>query len=258
MSMRVVSDGGPLEPRVLKAGNRGPFTLDGTRSFLIGIKKVAVIDPGPDVEDHVRALSSALEDVPQIRILLTHGHGDHSGGAPALAEKLGASIQGPPSTPFSPLLEGEPIPTDQGEILPISTPGHTRDHLAFFWPEAGALFVGDLLLGRGNTTWLGEYPGCIADYLASLDRVEALGPRIIYPAHGAPLKNPTSALRRFRDHRLERLRTLAAIRAVAPDAPLEELVRKVYGRELPPRLVKAAHSSIQVMLHHLDNEEAPL
>ena len=143
-------DGGALEPRVLNAGNRGPFTLDGTRSYLIGHEQVVVIDPGPDVEDHVRALSLALKDVPQVRILLTHGHGDHSGGAAALAQRLGSPVHGPASTPFSPLIEGTPIPTDAGHLIPIATPGHTRDHLAFFWPAAGALFVGDLLLGRGK------------------------------------------------------------------------------------------------------------
>jgi len=241
-----------LEPRVLKAGNRGPFTLDGTRSFLVGQKQAVVIDPGPDVEEHVRALSSALEGSTEVRILLTHGHSDHSGGASALSKAIGAPVYGPPSSQFSPLSEGDSIPTDEGELTPLSTPGHTRDHQVFFWSRANVLFGGDLLLGRGNTTWLGEYPGCVADYLASLERIEQLAPGVIYPAHGAPIRNPAAVLQRFRDHRLDRLRRLRAARDESPEADLDELVKVLYGREIPPRMVKAAGSSIQVMLHHLD------
>jgi glyoxylase-like metal-dependent hydrolase (beta-lactamase superfamily II) len=241
-----------LEPRVLKAGNRGPFTLDGTRSFLVGKKQAVLIDPGPDVEEHVRVLSSALSEANELRILLTHGHGDHAGGAAALAKALGAPVYGPASTQFSPLGEGDSIPTDEGELTALSTPGHTRDHLAFLWSRGNVLFAGDLLLGRGNTTWLGEYPGCVADYLASLDRVEALAPAVIYPAHGGPLRNPEATLRKFRDHRLERLQELKAIRAESPNADLDEMVSIIYGGKIPPRMAKAAHSSIEVMLHHLD------
>ena len=250
--MNMPTGASSLEPRLLKAGNRGPFTLDGTRSFLVGQKQAVVIDPGPDVEEHVRALLSALRGATEVRILLTHGHGDHAGGAAALAKALGAPVYGPASTHFSPLSEGDSIPTDAGELTPLCTPGHTRDHMVFFWPRANILFAGDLLLGRGNTTWLGEYPGCVADFFASLERVEALAPAVIYPAHGGPLRNPEATLRKFRDHRLERLRQLKAVRDESPNAGLDELVEIIYGGRIPPRMVKAAHSSIEVMLHHLD------
>jgi glyoxylase-like metal-dependent hydrolase (beta-lactamase superfamily II) len=247
----VGSSAGIAEPRVVKAGNRGPFTLDGTRSFLIGRKRAVVIDPGPNEEEHVRALSHALAAATDVRILLTHGHGDHAGGAALLARALDAPVFGPPSAGFLPLIEGDAIPTDAGDLVALSTPGHTRDHLAFSWLRARALFAGDLILGRGATTWLGEYPGCVADYLAALDRVQALDPAIIYPAHGPPVRSPRKTLEVFRAHRLERLKRVEEIRAEAPEAPVEEVVRAVYGRDLPPRLVKAAQSSIEVMLHHL-------
>jgi len=181
-------------PRVIKAGNRGPFTLDGTRSFLVGQKRIAVIDPGPDVAEHVRALSRALERAAEVRILLTHGHGDHAGGAGALAHALNASVFGPPSAGFLPLEDGEEIPTDEGDLVSLATPGHTTDHLAYFWPRTRALFAGDLVLGRVATTWLGEYPGCVADYLASLERVMDLTPDTLYPAHGPPVRTVRETL----------------------------------------------------------------
>lgn len=226
--------------------------MDGTRSFLIGEKRAVVIDPGPDVEEHVRALVSALEGASQVSILLTHHHGDHCGGAWGLSEALGATVYGPPSTGFRPLPEGEPIPTDVGDLIPLATPGHTRDHLAFFWPRAGALFVGDLLLGRGATTWLGEYPGCVADYLDSLKAIADLAPQALFPAHGPAIGDPPKAIQRFRQHRLDRLEELRVARASDPGASPEELARTVYGKELPSGVVKAAVSSIEVMLHHLD------
>jgi glyoxylase-like metal-dependent hydrolase (beta-lactamase superfamily II) len=253
--MNVPSGVRPLEPRILKAGNRGPFTLDGSRSYLIGRKLAVVIDPGPDVEEHVRALVVALEDAEEVRIVLTHHHGDHAGGARKLSEALAAPVLGPPSAGFQPLSEGDSLPTDEGDLEVLSVPGHTRDHIAFFWPQGRAMFVGDLLLGRGATTWLGEYPGCVGDYLASLDRISAWEPGVLFPGHGKAMREPLRALGRFRDHRLERLQRLRSAREESPDASLETLARVVYGRELPPRLVKASLSSIEVMVHHLDTEK---
>ena len=241
-----------LAPRVVKAGNRGPFTLDGTRSFLVGKDTAVVIDPGPDVEEHVRALCLALTPNRDLKILVTHGHSDHAGAASALSELLAAPLFGPPSVNGRELSEGDRIPTDEGHLVTITIPGHTRDHLGFFWPEASAFFAGDLVLGRGTTTWLGEYPGCVADYLVSLNRVLELEPRIIYPAHGPPIKAPAKTLEAFRNHRLGRLEQLQEVLRSHPRASVEEMVRQVYGAEVPDRLINAARSSIEVMLFHLE------
>ena len=240
-----------LEPRVVKAPNRGPFTLDGTRTFLVGHEHVAVIDPGPDAEDHVRALSRVLESTGEIRILLTHGHPDHSGAARRLARELSPRVA--VSTPFpSPPSEGDVFTTDQGTLRVVETPGHTRDHLSFHWVEAQALFVGDLVLGRGNTTWVGEYPGCVGDYLASLRKVRSLAPRVLYPSHGPPLASPMEALSAFESHRLQRIDQVRIARARHPQLGLDELVGLVYGRAVPPRMAKAARSSVEMILHHLE------
>lgn len=244
---------GDLKPRVFKAGNRGPFTLDGTRSFVVGKKRAVVIDPGPNVEEHVRALSFALSEAEDVRLLLTHGHGDHAGAAASLSAALGAPVFGHSSRDGPGLADGQRIPTDEGELVAISTPGHTKDHIGFFWPRAAALFAGDLVLGRGATTWLGEYQGCVADYLASLDRVKELAPGIIYPAHGPPLRSPDKTLDVYRAHRMLRLDQVSEIRRANPEASVGEFVRAVYGPEIPDRLAKAARSSIEVMLFHLES-----
>lgn len=250
-----------MEPRVVKAGNRGPFTLDGTRTFLIGKSQVAIIDPGPEVKDHLRALFSSLVGAEEVQILLTHGHTDHAGGASSLATKLGAQISASPlcrrpalaSGSVRALREGDRIPTDQGHLEVLEVPGHTRGHLAFHWVDAEALFVGDLLLGKGDTTWIGEYPGCVSDYLASLQKVRALSPRIIYPTHGPPLSNPLATLERFQGHREARITEVEEARRFHPEASAEDLARIIYGGELSEGLVDAARKSVEVTLIHLES-----
>lgn len=154
----------------------------------------------------------------------------------------------------SPLAEGDSVPTDQGELRVVEIPGHSKDHLAFLWVPARALFVGDLVLGRGDTTWLGEYPGCVRDYLASLEKVRGMDLRRLYPAHGPPVDDPEATLDLFRGHRMARIAEVAEARVVHPEAGPEELARAVYGERLPDRVLKAACSSVEVILHHLDTE----
>ncbi len=266
-----------IEPRVVKAGNSGPFTLDGTRTYLVGEEEVAVIDPGPDEEEHVRALSHSLQGARVVKVLLTHAHRDHGGAARALSERLAVSVLGPPSagarffpeegerggspqegTPgFRALREGDVVSTDQGSLVVMETPGHTADHLSFRWPAAGAVFVGDLLLGRGATTWLGEYAGCVGDYLASLRRVRAVGPGILYPSHGPPITSPENTLDRFDSHRRKRLAQVEEAQRVHPLATPDELVSLVYGAGLEGGVLLAARASVEVMLHHLRGDGPP-
>ncbi len=234
--------------------------MDGTCTYLVGRKQVAVIDPGPDEDNHIRALSVAVEHAKTVRILLTHRHSDHAGSAVRLADEVGAKILGPLScqplsdsdVPFQALREGDGVTTDQGRVTAVEIPGHTKDHLAYFWKEAGALFVGDLLLGRGNTTWIGEYLGCVADYLGSLEKVEALEVDVIYPGHGPPITSPSISLKLFRRHRLKRLDQVRTARLEHPDAGVHELAELIYGGEIPEELAKAARSGVEAALFHLD------
>jgi hydroxyacylglutathione hydrolase len=262
-------------PRVLKAPNPGPFTLDGTRTYLVGEHQVAVIDPGPDDEEHVRALSRALEKASEVSILVTHAHRDHAGGAGALASAVQAKVLGPPSVAarffpeeggdetsashgmgsFRCLKEGDAVATDCGELVVLETPGHSVDHLSFRWPAGGALFVGDLLLGRGDTTWLGEYRGCVGDYLASLRRVRAVRPEVVFPAHGPPIQSPDAAVERFDRHRRGRLLQVEAALQAHPGATVDDLVLLVYGPRLSEGMERPARASIEVMIHHLRGDD---
>lgn len=246
------------EPRVFQAGNAGPFTFDGTRTFVLGERKVAVVDPGPDDPEHLSRVSRAVEGAEEGVVLVTHGHPDHAAGAPSLARLTGFSVAGRIPGADRALGDGDRVSVDGGWIEVVETPGHARDHLAFLDGRSRELFVGDLLLGEGATTWVGEYPGCVADYLRSLDRVEALSPRRLHPAHGPTLEEPVAAVERFRRHRLERLRQVEdAVRELGSgdageEAWIRAVVERVYGPDLPAGVEVAAEWSVRALLEYLN------
>ena len=252
--------------RWIDAGNAGPFTLEGTRSYILGRRRVAVIDPGPALESHVAALAAAVSDAESVVLLLTHGHGDHAGAAAALSARLDAPIVGAwasgsgeeepgvtgPSEglPFWPLEDGDSVETDAGTLSAVRTPGHARDHLVYHWPAQKAVFVGDLLLGSGETTWVGAYAGCVADYLGSLDRLERLDARVLLPTHGPAILDPAERIRRYRAHRQARINEVARALAAHSDATVDDLMKVVYG-DIPTGVSPAARASLAALIEHV-------
>lgn len=236
--------------RSFLAPNPGPLAFDGTRSYVVGAApRAAVIDPGPDDDAHLAALAGAVAGVPEVVVLLTHAHPDHAGGAATLSDALGGCRVAGPGGRVS-LEDGERIETSAGVLAAVSTPGHAKRHFCFRLPSAGAVFSGDLILGEGDTTWVGEHPGAVADYLASLDRVEALAPRILYPGHGPPVRRPSEAVARFRQHRLERIEQVRVALAAGVDPAPEALAAHVYGR-LSPELFAMACKTVASVLDYI-------
>lgn len=245
------------EPRVVRADNAGLFTLDGTRTHLVGRERVAVVDPGPDDASHRDRLLEGLRDARRVDLLPTHAHPDHAAGVPALRAALEAAdptlhvrVLGPAGV-GTPLFDGDVIETDAGVLRTVETPGHARGHVAFFWEPARALFAGDLLMGEGATAWVGSYRGCVADYLRSLDRVEALAPSRVYPAHGPPIDDPAAALARFRAHRLQRIAQVREAATSLERRDVDRIVARVYGSELDVELREPAAWSVRAILDHL-------
>lgn len=281
---------GTRGPRVILADNAGLFALGGTRSYLVGRGRGVVVDPGPDSPGHLEKLASEVRIAGGGVILLTHRHPDHAAGAPAFSRITGWPVRAAPTEGWPAIREpgsrheaglagelfaDERISTDVDTVRVVPTPGHARDHAAFFLEERRILLAGDLLLGEGSTTWVGEYRGCVADYLASLDRIEALEPRRILPAHGAPLDEPMDAIARFRSHRLRRIEQVAEAVEALPSGltpgsaegeergVVDRLVTEVYGESLPPALRVAAAWSIRAILEYLGvapfpTERAPI
>lgn len=236
--------------RSFLAGNPGPLTFDGTRSYIVGGRAAAVIDPGPGLDAHLTALAAAVVRADTAVVLVTHGHGDHAAGAGDLADRIGAEVWGPDAG--RDLGDGQVFPTDGGDLVAVSTPGHSRRHFCFHLPRHGAVFTGDVILGEGDTTWVGEYPGGVAEYFASLDRLEALGARVIYPGHGGPVRDPAEAITRFRHHRLSRIDQVRRAVARSGSTDPRTLVRHVYGA-LPRDILDMAVSGVEGILDYLSD-----
>ena len=202
------------------------------------------------MEHHVRALASAVKEADEVSIVLTHGHGDHADAAPALSEMTGARVFGPVGVGCVDVVigEGDIVATDAGDLRALHTPGHTSEHLSFLWSGREALFVGDLFLGEGDTTWVAEYAGCVADYLRSLERVRALSPSVLYPTHGPPLEDPAEAIQRFELHRRRRIQEARQAMVAHPTADIEGLLGAVYGPGLPDALRGAARRSLGALV----------
>jgi glyoxylase-like metal-dependent hydrolase (beta-lactamase superfamily II) len=240
------------------------MTLDGTRTYLVGLNDVAVIDPGPDEPAHLDGICSAVADARSKTVVLTHAHPDHAGGAVRLATRIGAPIRMARGALHSPVpdsavarwvADGDRIETDAGVLDVVAAPGHTPEHVALLWyggsaPGGGAVFVGDLMMGEGDTALVAHPEGDLAAYLRSLDRVDALGAEVLYPTHGPPLRDPGAAIERYREHRRKRIEQVrAALRTGA--APVAVLADRVYGREVPAALRAAAEDSLRAVLRYL-------
>jgi glyoxylase-like metal-dependent hydrolase (beta-lactamase superfamily II) len=254
--------------REVVAPNPSPMTLDGTRTFIIGEAKPVVIAPGPADTDHLETLLAALGGVPPIAILLTHLHPDHAAGAPALATATGAPIlvgAGAMDTNLLSNVRAEvlsrplSLPTDIGVLQSVASPGHVPEHLCFHWtgsglPAGGVVFVGDLLMGVGDTTLVSPPEGDLREYLRSLERVRALGAATLHPAHGPAIHDPAVAIDRYRAHRLARIQQVErALRGRSRLAP-GQLVDEVYGAGLEPGLRAAAAGSIAAVIDFLERE----
>ena len=239
------------------------MTLDGTRTFIVGRERAVVIDPGPDDPAHLDAILAALDGRAPVAILLTHSHGDHSAAAPALAARTGTPVRMAAGAlggrigglVTRPLADDERIGTDAGVLTAIATPGHAPEHVCFLWTDGPrehdrALIAGDMFMGGGDTTLVAPPEGSLTEYLASLDRLEALRPGAIHPAHGPPIADGMEAIRRYRAHRAERIEQVVRALRQGPAAP-GELIDRVYGAELHPQLRGAAEGSLRAILAHL-------
>jgi glyoxylase-like metal-dependent hydrolase (beta-lactamase superfamily II) len=149
------------------------------------------------------------------------------------------------------LRDGQAVAGDGVTLIPVHTPGHASDHLCYFMPEEQALFTGDLILG-GSTTVIPDEDGDLAQYLDSLRRVQALGVRRIYPAHGPVIEDAPGKIQEYLDHRMLRERQiLEALGAGARTIP--DMVKVIYA-DVPVALHGAAGMSVHSHLKKLKRE----
>jgi glyoxylase-like metal-dependent hydrolase (beta-lactamase superfamily II) len=259
----------PLVSRLL-APNPGPFTFKGTGVYILGAgRQVAVIDPGPDLPEHVEALKRALAQRQVSQILVTHTHRDHSPAAAALKQWSGAKTYGPSRAPGSAAGEGMVDEAHDHDFVPdvtvsdgtliggegfllecVATPGHTANHMCYALTQEKALFSGDHVMGW-STSVIAPPDGNMGDYLASLERLALRDDRIFYPTHGSPITDPKDWLGKLIAHR--RLREAQILAALARgEGTVTGLVEKLYP-DLDVVLRPAAAQQIKAHLDHLQS-----
>jgi glyoxylase-like metal-dependent hydrolase (beta-lactamase superfamily II) len=259
---------GPLVRRVL-APNPSPFTYTGTQTYLVGDGEVAVIDPGPDLPDHVEALVGALAGERVAAILCTHTHRDHSPASRPLQAATGAAIigcaplslddSGPRADeafdslyrPDRVLADGERLTGDGWTLEAVATPGHTSNHLCLALAGDGALFTGDHVMGW-STTVVAPPDGDMADYMASLERLLERDDLVYYPAHGPAVTDPHAHVRRLIEHRRMRERQILD-RLGRGEGRIAAMVAEMYAG-IDPRLFPAAGRSVLAHLVDLERQ----
>ena len=259
----------PLELGIgrLLARNPSPYTYTGTQTYFAGAgDELVVIDPGPNIPEHVDAIIAAAAGRRIVAITCTHTHRDHSPAAKPLAAATGAPIVGCAAltlesvgpradasfdgayAPDRVLGDGEAIEFGDGETLTaIATPGHTSNHLCLAYN--GALFTGDHVMGW-STTVVVPPDGDMGDFMASLNKLRERDDRVFYPAHGAPVTNPQQFLRGLIGHRMQREKQIVRLVGEGKKV-ISDIVASAYPG-LDPRLIPAAGGSVWAHLMDLE------
>jgi glyoxylase-like metal-dependent hydrolase (beta-lactamase superfamily II) len=234
---------------LIRAGNPGPYTLEGTNTWIVGRDPAWVIDPGPALPAHLEAVAAEVARRGGLGgIALTHDHPDHAEGVPALRELAAGAFA--PVAAARGAVELTIADGDRaGPLEAVATPGHAPDHLAFVLGPIG--FSGDVVLGRGSTLLIPD-PGALAGYLAGLRRLRARDLAVLAPGHGPLVTDPAAKLDGYVEHRLERERLLLDALARGLRST-DELLDDVWA-DAPAALRAAATITLAAHLDKLADE----
>ena len=250
----------PAYLQLVRAGNPGPMTLEGTNTWVVGDPAegpLLVVDPGPALPDHRAAVLTATGGR-VAAVVLTHRHLDHAEAAAALAAEAGC-----PVLAVDPALrvgdgelgEGRVLRAGAITLTAVATPGHTSDSCSLLLrgPDGAVrLLTGDTVLGRGSTV-VAAPDGDLSAYLSSLARLAALVEehRVVelLPGHGGRVADPAGWLAVCRRHREERLQQVRDALA-AGDRTVAEVLTRVYA-DVDPAVLPAARQSVEAQLRFL-------
>lgn len=240
---------------VVLAPNPSQLTLEGTNTYVLGAAgcgEVVVVDPGPDLLAHRRAVDAAVAglDAQVAAVVLTHHHPDHAEAA-GWADQWGAPLWAftpglIESAQAEPLRDGDVLRRAGIGVQAVHTPGHCRDHLCLRVHDTGVVLTGDHVLGRG-TSVVAHPDGDMTDYLASLRRLAGLGAVALYPGHGPVVDDPDAAVADYLAHREARERQVLDALDAGDRTPAG-IVARVYA-DVDPVLHPAAERSVRA---HLD------
>lgn len=230
----------------LRADNPGPFTLSGTNTWIVGTDPAWLVDPGPDLPEHVSAIIAEVNRRGGLAgVALTHDHGDHSGALSAVRERFPqASVAAARGDVDRLLRDGSAF----GPLEVVSTPGHAPDHVAFI--VGTAALTGDAVLGHGSV-FIAPDPGALTRYLEALGELRRRDLSVLLPGHGPPVSDPAAKLDEYVAHRLDRERRL--VEGLAAGARTVPEMLDAAWNDVPEQLRPAATITLAA---HLDKLQA--
>jgi glyoxylase-like metal-dependent hydrolase (beta-lactamase superfamily II) len=239
------------------------MTGDGNHTFLLGDDSGprVLVDAGVGDPRHLADLRQQLGSASALDVIVTHSHPDHASGAAAIARELPSArfFKWPwadedrqwPVT-WHALVDGEDVACGRELLRVVHTPGHSPDHIALWHEPSGNAFVGDLVLPGGSVMIHTSHGGNLAEYLDSLERLRALSPKRLLPAHGPEVTDPDLVLTTHVRHR--RMRERQVIDALASGLDTVQSIADSIYHGLSPALMPAALENVRAHLEKLRHE----
>ena len=247
----------------ITAPNGGVFTGQGTNTYLIGQEDITLVDPGPNIKEHIQAILKRGAGKIK-RILVTHTHTDHSPAALPISKKLNIPMFGrlidresewedETFIPDTVLNHGDLIATKEYSLETIHTPGHASNHLCFYLEKHKCLLTGDHIMD-GSTVVIAPPDGNMTEYIYSLKLLEDYDIDYFAPGHGNYMEEPSKTIQSIIRHRLSRESKVLRCVNKNKNSNLDELLPLVYD-DVPEMLHPIARMSLLAHLIKLQDEE---
>ena len=221
------------------------FTLQGTNTYIVGSGcERILIDTGQGIPNWPQALSNILteQNIAISHVLLTHWHGDHTGGVPDLIRlypHLAKAIyKNAPRQGQLPISDHQLFIVEGATIQAVHSPGHSHDHMCFILREENAMFTGDNILENDVSSGV-EDLGVYMDTLTVMQKQNCV---FGFPAHGVSVADLPAKIAQVIGLKVRReqklLRKMKALWVAATNggkrsrngsATVEELVIATYG-----------------------------
>lgn len=239
------------------------MTLQGTNSYVIGNgeRRILLDTTDPATPEYIKHLQDTLRQhhCGIQEIVITHWHPDHCGSVPDVCNQITNSPDLKVSkfkrtscedVDISPakytFIDNNTVFKTEGATLrAIHTPGHSEDHMCLYLEEENAVFSGDAVLGEGTTVFEDLHT-----YMASLQTILDLQPRVIYPSHGPVISDPMDKVKEYIAHRMYREEQIIhTLKETGKPMTAMELVDKIYVDVVNPGIKNAAAGNVT---HHLE------
>ena len=251
--------------------NPGHMTLQGTNTYVVGTgPERLLIDTGEEDAEksklYCEQLQTCLNDfnISIKAVILTHWHHDHVGGLYALKKHNFISTRTPlykyplgsDDAPkirdlcYTFVSDKSIIETEGATLKVLHTPGHTQDHIVLHLLEENVIFTGDCILGEGTAVFEDLF-----DYMKSLEKIDELKPKILYPGHGKLITEPSMVIKHYIDHRNQREEQIVACLSSYHPVALEsmQMVKHIY-KDVPLHLHLPAEINVKNHLVKLKKE----